>query len=57
MVAALVGMLIGRAIRLRDRQCSDGGAAARYAEEPRRPEIPMQNSGGHRADPDGGPGR
>ncbi|HZG90112.1 MAG TPA: hypothetical protein VEZ42_07845 [Pseudonocardia sp.] len=79
-VATLVGMLIGRAIRLRDRQVADDvgpgadpdvdrgmdpgvdpgvGAevgADRGAQAPRRPEIPKQNSGGRRADPDHRPG-
>ena len=71
-VATLVGMLIGRAIRLRDRQVADDVGteadpgvhpgvgvevgADRGAQAPRRPEIPKQNSGGRRADPDHRPG-
>jgi hypothetical protein len=50
-VALLVGMVIGRTIRLRDRQGSAehevaDEPAADVAEGPVEPEIPTQNSGG-----------
>jgi hypothetical protein len=48
-VATLVGMVIGRTIRLRDRQVFDeADEAAGETDEPdeARPEIPTQNSGG-----------